>query len=329
MALAPFRRSEILGVGGYLPERVVTNHELAKTVETSHDWIVDRTGIHQRHISHSGQATSDLAFEASKIALEKAGIDAVDLDYIIVATATPDLTFPSTAVLLQSKLGNKKGVGFDVAGVCAGFLVALKTANSFLQTGQGNTALVVGAESLTRLLDMSDRATCVLFGDGAGAVVLKASDTGDGTLADRGVLSVDLQSDGSLHSILTATGGPSTNGLVGKLHMDGQEVFRHAVTKLTECAKKTLEKHGLTGDDIDWFIPHQANLRIIDAIAARFDIAKEKVVTTVQHHANTSAASIPLALWTAIEDGRVKRGDLLLHEAIGGGLIWGSALVRF
>lgn len=329
MAQAPVRRSVIAGVGGYLPERIVTNHELAQTVDTSHDWIVDRTGIHQRHVSAPGQTTSDLAFEASKIALAKAGVDAADLDYIIVATATPDLTFPSTAVLLQAKLANTKGVGFDVAGVCAGFLVAMKTANSFLQTGQGETALIVGAESLTCLLNMSDRATCVLFGDGAGAVVLKSSEMGDGTLADRGVLSVDLQSDGRLCNILRATGGPSTTGLVGTLHMDGQEVFRHAVTKLTASAKETLEKHNLTGDDIDWFIPHQANLRIIDAIAARFDIAKEKVVTTVQQHANTSAASIPLALWTAIEDGRVKQGDLLLHEAIGGGLIWGSALVRF
>lgn len=322
------KRAEIIGVGGYLPETVVTNHDFAKQIETSHEWIVERTGIHQRHFASEGEYTSDLCVKAAMRALEQAGISAEDLDYIIVGTTTPDRTFPSTATIVQRKLGNGKALGFDVAGVCAGFLVALNVANNFLRVGQGRYALVLGAECLTKMLDMNDRSTCVLFGDGAGAVILESKEIQDAE-KDSGVIGVHLQSDGRFGDILTADGGPSSTGSVGRLRMDGQEVYKHAVTKLFDSAKTTLEHYHLKGEEIDWFIPHQANLRIITSVAERLNMAPEKVITTVQKHANTSAASIPLALWVAQEEGRLKKGDLILHEAIGGGLVWGSALVRY
>lgn len=322
------KRSVIVGCGGYLPEKVVTNHDLAKIVDTSDEWITERTGIRKRHFAAKDQPTSELAVKAAHVALQNARIRAEDLDLIVVATATPDRTLPSTAVIVQGKLGNNKGLAFDVAGVCAGFLLALNVVDNFLKSGQGKYALVIGAEAMTSLLDMGDRRTCVLFGDGAGAVVVEAKNRDD-IGGDRGVLGVHLQSDGHLHNILYSDGGPSTNGKVGKLRMDGQEVYRHAVTKLTDSAKRILASHELMVDDIDWFIPHQANIRIIESVAQKLKFPMDKVVLTVQDHANTSAASIPLALWVASAEGRVKAGDLILHEAIGGGLIWGSALVRF
>ena len=329
MSKAPdLKRSLIIGCGGYLPEKVVTNHDLAKTVETSDEWIVERTGIRKRHFAAKDQATSDLAVKAALVALQDAKIRAEDLDLIIVSTATPDRTFPATATIVQAKLGNSKALAFDVAGVCAGFLLGLNVADNYLKLGQAKYALVIGAESLTSLLDMDDRRTCVLFGDGAGAVVIEAKNK-DEIDNDRGILSIKMQSDGQFHHILYSDGGPSTNGKVGKLRMDGQEVYRHAVTKLTDSAKRMLASYALTADDIDWFIPHQANIRIIESVAQKLTFPMDKVVLTVQDHANTSAASIPLALWVARLDGRLKPGDLILHEAIGGGLIWGSALIRF
>ncbi len=321
----PFR-SVISGCGHYLPDNVITNEELSKTVDTSHQWIVERTGIHQRQFALEGQLTSDLAFEASKRALEKAGVDAKELDLIVVATATPDVTFPSTGTRLQAKLGNITGLAFDVAAVCAGYLLALNVADNFLKLGQSKTALVVGAETLSRLLDMQDRRTCVLFGDGAGAVVLKAVPSDQ---TDRGVIGIHMQSDGNFHDILYADGGVSSTGTRGKVYMEGREVFRHAVTKLAASAEKTLCDYKIDPEDLDWLIPHQANLRIIEGMAKKLNMSMEKVITTVQHHANTSAASIPLALSHAVEKGQVKEGDLILHEAIGGGLVWGSGLVRF
>ncbi len=322
------KRSEITGIGGYLPENVVTNHDFAKRMDTSHEWIVERTGIHQRHFAGEGEFTSDLCVKAAERALDQAGLTAEELDYIIVGTTTPDRTFPSTATIVQRKLGNRKALGFDVAGVCAGFLVALNVANNFLRVGQGKYALVIGAECLTKMLDMEDRSTCVLFGDGAGAVVLEGKEL-ENPKVDSGIIGVHLQSDGRFNDILTADGGPSSTGSVGRLRMDGQEVYKHAVTKLFDSAKTTLDHYNLTGEDIDWFIPHQANLRIISSVAERLNMSSDKVITTVQKHANTSAASIPLAMWVAQSEGRLKKGDLILHEAIGGGLVWGSALVRY
>ena len=325
----PLKRSVILGCGGYLPEKVLTNDDLSKIVDTSDEWIVSRTGIKKRHFAAPGQAVSDLALKASQLALQNAGIGPEDLDLIVVGTATPDLTFPSTAHILQGKLGgNKRGLAFDVAGACAGFLLGLNMADNFLKLGQGRYALVVGAEAFSAILNMEDRRTCVLFGDGAGAVVLEGQRKDDSP-QERGILGIEMYSDGQFHHILYADGGPSTNGKVGRLCMEGQEVYRHAVTKLTESAKKILEDYHLSVQDIDWFIPHQANVRIIESVAQKLNFPLEKVILTVQDHANTSAASIPLALWVATSEGRVKPGDLILHEAIGGGLIWGSALIRF
>lgn len=321
---APFR-SLIIGCGHYLPETVVTNDDLSQRVDTSHEWIVERTGIHQRQFAADHELTSDLALEASRGALAQAGLTAKDLDLIIVATATPDVTFPSTGTRLQAKLGNTTGLAFDVAAVCAGYLLALNMADNFLRLGQGKTALVVGAETLSRLLDMDDRRTCVLFGDGAGAVVLRAVPSQE---TDRGVMGVHLQSDGNFHDILYADGGVSSTGTRGKVHMEGREVFRHAVTKLAASAEKTLAHYQVHPEDLDWLIPHQANLRIIEGMAKKLEMSMDKVITTVQHHANTSAASIPLALSHAVGEGKVKEGDLILHEAIGGGLVWGSGLVR-
>lgn len=321
----PFR-SVISGCGHYLPENVITNEDLSKIVETSHDWIVERTGIHQRQFAAEGQLTSDLALEASKMALENANIDPKDVDIIVLATATPDVTFPSTATRLQAKLGNTTGLAFDVAAVCAGYLLALNVADNFIRMGQAKTALVVGAETLSRLLDMKDRRTCVLFGDGAGATVLKAVPSEE---TDRGVIGIHMQSDGNFHDILYADGGVSSTGTRGKVHMEGKEVFRHAVTKLAASAEKTLTDYKIDPDELDWLIPHQANIRIIEGMAKKLNMSMDKVITTVQHHANTSAASIPLALSHAVQQGKVKEGDLILHEAIGGGLVWGSGLVRF
>jgi 3-oxoacyl-[acyl-carrier-protein] synthase-3 len=322
------KRSVIIGCGGYVPEKVVTNYDLAKIVETSDEWIVERTGIKRRHFVANNQPTSDLAVKAAQIALHNSKIRAEDIDLIIVSTATPDRIFPSTATIVQGKLGNSKALAFDVAGVCAGFLLALNVADNFLKIGQGRYALVIGAEVMSSLLDMEDRRTCVLFGDGAGAVVIEGKEKAQ-LKNDEGILGFQLQSDGQFHHILYSDGGPSTNGKVGKLRMEGQEVYRHAVTKLTDSAKKILLSHNLKVEDIDWFIPHQANIRIIQSVAQKLNLPMEKIILTVQDHANTSAASIPLALWVAISGGHLKPGQLILHEAIGGGLIWGSALVRF
>lgn len=321
-------KSVIRGCGAYLPEKIVTNQELAKTVDTSHEWIVERTGIHQRHVAADGEFTSDLATKAALMALEHAGLGPNDIDLIIVATASPDFTFPSTATRVQHKIGNTKGLAYDVAGVCAGFLVGLDVADSYLRIGKVKRALVIGAEKVSSLLDENDRTTCVLFGDGAGAVILEAIEAEDNP-NDRGIMGVHVQSDGRFCDILYADGGPSSNGKIGKIKMSGQEVFKHAVTKLSEAAEFALTTHNIKSEEIDWFIPHQANLRIIEGMMKKLNLPPEKVIITVDRHANTSAASIPLALSEAVHSGRVKPGDLILHEAIGGGLVWGSALLRF
>lgn len=321
-------KSVIRGCGAYLPEKIVTNQELAKTVDTSHEWIVERTGIHQRHVAAEGEFTSDLATKAALMALDHAGLGPNDIDLIIVATASPDFTFPSTATRVQHKIGNTKGLAYDVAGVCAGFLVGLDVADSYLRIGKVKRALVIGAEKVSSLLDENDRTTCVLFGDGAGAVVLEAIEAKDNP-DDRGIMGVHVQSDGRFCDILYADGGPSSNGKVGKIKMSGQEVFKHAVTKLSEAAEFALTTHNIKSEEIDWFIPHQANLRIIEGMMKKLNLPPEKVIITVDRHANTSAASIPLALSEAVHSGKVKPGDLILHEAIGGGLVWGSALLRF
>jgi len=320
-------RSVITGVGGYLPQRILTNHELATVVDTSHEWIVERTGIHQRHFAEKDELTSHLCAKAAQCALKNAGKDIKEIDLIIVATASPDLTFPSTAALTQKLLKNTNALAFDVAGVCAGFLLALQVADNFLRLKQAKTALVIGGETFSRLLDMEDRRTNVLFGDGAGAIVLESMEPEKA--GTRGVFGVHLQTDGQFSDILYTDGGPSLTGQAGKIRMSGQEVYRHAVVKLTDSAVKILADYNITIDDIDWFIPHQANVRIIESVAQRLNLSPEKIIVTVDKHANTSAASIPLALWAATQDGRVKQGDLILHEAIGGGLIWGSALIRY
>jgi 3-oxoacyl-[acyl-carrier-protein] synthase-3 len=321
-------RARIVGCGGYLPERVVTNGELAQRMDTSDEWIVARTGIKQRHVAAEGETTSDLATRAGERALDAAGIAGRDVDLIVLATTTPDETFPATATRVQARLGLANGFAFDVQAVCAGFVYALAVADNFLRLGQASTALVIGAETFTRILDWNDRTTAVLFGDGAGAVVLRAM-PGEGTIADRGVLSTHLHSDGRFHDALYVDGGPSTSRQVGHVRMDGQEVFRQAVTKLSEVVEEALGAHGLTGADVDWLVPHQANKRIIDGMARRLGLGANRVVTTVDRHANTSAASIPLALAEAAGDGRLRAGQLVLIEAIGGGLAWGAGLVRW
>lgn len=328
MADSTVTRSEIIGWGGYLPSQIVTNQDLEKIVQTSHEWIFERTGICQRHFASPDQVTSDLGTEAAKKALQTAQIDPNDIDLIIVGTATPDKTFPSTATYIQEKIGNTRGFAFDVAAVCSGFLVGLSVADKYIQSRQVKNVLVIGAETPSRILDMEDRRTSVLFGDGAGAVVLRAR-PGNGTSADTGIIDTRIYSDGRFGGILNTDGGPSSTQNVGKIQMEGREVYRHAVEKLSAAAEFILNENNLTASDIDWFIPHQANSRIIEAVAKRLNFPAEKVVLTVNKHANTSAASIPLALNEAILDGRVKKGHLILHEAIGGGLIWGSALVRF
>jgi 3-oxoacyl-[acyl-carrier-protein] synthase-3 len=321
-------RSVIQGCGSYLPERIVTNDELAKTMDTSDEWIRQRTGIRQRHIAADGEFTSHLALKASERALVHAGVKASDLDLIILATATPDETFPATATRVQQGLGMTSGAAFDVQAVCAGFVYGLAVADSMIKSGIASTALVIGAETFSRILDWNDRGTCVLFGDGAGAVVIKA-EQGRGTSADRGVLANALHSDGRQHDILYVDGGPSSTRTTGFLRMEGKEVFKHAVINMAAVVGEVLKKAALAPKDIDWLVPHQANKRIIDVTGRKLGLPADRVVVTVDKHANTSAASIPLALDAAVGDGRIKKGDLLLLEGIGGGLAWGASLVRW
>lgn len=321
-------RSVVLGCGHYLPERVVPNHEFAQRLDTSDDWIVSRSGIERRHFAAHGEATSHLATHALRAALANAGLMPEDLDGIVVATSTPDLTFPSVASMVQGALGLKRGFAFDIQAVCAGFVYALAQADALIRVGTARRLAVIGAETFSRILDHDDRGTAVLFGDGAGAVILGAM-PGAGTSDDRGILSVDLNSDGSQRDILYVDGGPSTTGTAGCLRMEGREVFRHAVEKLAETAETAIARAGLTPADVDWVVPHQANLRIIRATAQRLGVPMERVVVTVQDHGNTSAASIPLALSVAASEGRFKPGDLMVCEAIGGGLVWGSVVLRW
>jgi len=322
------RRSLVTGCGSYLPARVMTNAELAKTVDTTDEWIVQRTGIRERRIAAEGEYTSDLAVKAADAALSMVGMAADEIDLIICATSTPDETFPATATRIQSQLGMTRGAAFDVQAVCSGFVYGLAVADNFIRAGQANTALVIGAETFSRILDWQDRSTCVLFGDGAGAVVLQGVES-DGGPKERGVLSTHIYSDGRHHDALYVDGGPSTTGTAGHLRMDGREVFRHAVVRMAEAIDAALEANGLTPGDIDWLVPHQANLRIIEAMARRLNLPSDRVVVTVDRHANTSAASIPLALCQAVHDERIHHGDLILMEAMGGGFTWGSALLRW
>ncbi len=322
------RRSVIEGVGSYLPQRVLTNAELALMVDTSDDWISERTGIRERHIAADGELTSDLAVAAGKAALADAAIEASEVDLVIVATATPDQTFPATAATVQALLGMTTGASFDLQAVCSGFVYGLATADAFIRSGQADTILVIGAETFSRILDWKDRGTCVLFGDGAGAAVLRVA-VGPPDVASRGIITNVLHSDGRFRDKLYVDGGPSSTGTVGHLRMEGREVFKHAVTNIAAVMEEALAKAGVTPDDIDWFVPHQANLRILDGTARRFGIQDHRVVVTVEKHGNTSAASIPLALDTAVKDGRIKKGDLVLMEAMGGGFTWGASLVRF
>jgi 3-oxoacyl-[acyl-carrier-protein] synthase-3 len=321
-------RAVVRGVGHYLPERMVPNTEFESLVDTTDEWIRTRTGIERRHFAAEGEATSDLASIAAERALSDAGLTAGDMDAVIVATSTPDLTFPSVATMVQTRIGMTRGFAFDIQAVCAGFVYALATANSLVLSGQARRVLVIGAETFSRILDFTDRATCVLFGDGAGAVVLEAIE-GAGTTADRGILSVDLNSDGAHRELLYVDGGPSTTGTAGHLKMQGNAVFRHAVEKLAETAHHALGKVGLSGRDVDWIVPHQANLRIIQATAQRMQVPMERVVLTVQDHGNTSAASIPLALSVGKARGQLKPGHLVVTEAIGGGLAWGAVVLRW
>ncbi len=322
------RRSQVVGWGSYLPRRIVTNDELSQTLETSDRWIVERTGIRQRHIAADGECTSDLARAASRKALERAGIGADALDLIVLATATPDNTFPSTATQVQAALGMTRGAAFDIQAVCTGFVYALAVADNFIRAGGAETVLVIGAETFSRILDWSDRSTCVLFGDGAGALVLRAAEV-DGEARPRGVLSTHLHSDGRYRDLLYVDGGPSSTRTVGALRMAGREVFRHAVGLLAGAVDEALAANGLVPADIDWLVPHQANKRILDATARKLGLPTDKVVYTVERHANTSAASIPLALAEAADDGRIRPGHLVLLEGMGGGFTWGSAVVRW
>ncbi len=323
-------RSRMISSGAYLPEKILTNNDLAKLVDTSDAWIEQRTGIKSRHIAAKGQTTSDMATQAAWRALEKAGLTGADIDAVILATATPDQTFPATAVTVQDNIGmGDRGFAFDIQAVCSGFIYALATADNFIKAGQARRVLVIGAERFSSILDWTDRSTCVLFGDGAGAVILEADDTATGTREDRGILSTHLHSDGAQRGLLYVDGGPATTGTVGHIRMNGKEVFRHAVTRMGEVITESLAKNGLQASDIQWLVPHQANKRIIDATAEKLSLPPERVIVTVAHHGNTSAASIPLALAAAVEDGRIQRGDLLLMEAMGGGLTWGAALVRW
>lgn len=320
-------RAVVVGVGHYLPERVVPNAEFEQTIETSDEWIKSRSGIERRHFAAEGQTTSDMAARAAEAAISAAGLSPDDIDAIVLATSTADLTFPSAATMVQARLGMTRGFAYDVQAVCAGFVFALTNANALIVSGQAKRVLVIGAETFSRLMDWSDRSTCVLFGDGAGAVILEAQ-SGNGSAEDRGILSCDLNSDGRHKDILYVDGGVST-GTTGYLRMQGKEVFRHAVEKLAQTAHAALDKIGLSGEDVDWIVPHQANIRIIEGTAKRMQVPMDRVIVTVQDHGNTSAASIPLALSVGVERGQIKPGDLLVTEAIGGGLAWGSVVLRW
>ena len=321
-------RTVIRGVGGYLPARVVTNSDLAKLVDTSDAWITERTGIKERRIAAEGELTSTMGAIAARAALDDAGLAPEDIDLIILATSTPDQTFPASAVTIQAELGITHGAAFDVQAVCSGFIFALTTADNYLKSGMFKRALVIGAEAFSRILDWEDRSTCVLFGDGAGAVVVEAQKL-NGVMTDRGILATCLRSDGRYRDKLYVDGGPSSTGTVGHLRMDGPEVFRHAVTKISEVIGTTLDQAGYKASDIDWFVPHQANKRILDGAAKKLGLDKDRIIITLDKHANTSAASIPLALNTARADGRIKTGDLVLLEAMGGGFTWGAVLLRW
>ena len=320
-------RSAVTGVGSYLPEDIVTNADLAKVVDTTDEWIIERTGIRQRHRARHDQPTSDLATEAAMKALEAAGKTPADVDLIIVATTTPDMTFPATASIVQRKLGAPTCIAFDVQAVCSGFVYAISVADGFVSRGNAKCALVIGAEEMTRLMDWTDRSTCVLFGDGAGAVVLEPRE-GQGTKADTGLLGFALRSDGNKTDLLYVDGGPATTGTVGHLRMQGNQVFRHAVVNIAEAITAACAASGIEVSDVDWFVPHQANSRIIKGVGDRLGLDEDKIILTVADHANTSAASIPLALDTGIRDGRIKKGDLVLLEAMGGGLTWGACAFR-
>jgi 3-oxoacyl-[acyl-carrier-protein] synthase-3 len=317
-------RSIVRGVGSYLPERIITNDELSKTLDTSDEWIQQRVGIKQRHVAAEGEFTSDLAVHAARRALDDARVSPDEIDLIVLATTTPDLTFPATAAIVQQKLGMHHGAAFDIQAVCSGFVYGMVTADSFLKNGMARRALVIGAETATRILDWTDRSTAVLFGDGAGAAVLELG--GDG---DRGILASSLRSDGHFADKLNTTGGPSTTRSIGFVKMEGKEVFRHAVGKITDVVENVLSATGYTVKDLDWFVPHQANRRIIEGAGEKLHIPPEKVIITVDRHANTSAASVPLALTEAVRDGRIKRGDLVMIEAMGGGFTWGASLIRW
>ena len=321
-------RAVVAGIGHYLPQNIVTNADLEKIVDTSDEWIKSRSGIERRHFVAKGETTSDLAAAAARAALLDANLSAGDIDAIVLATSTADLTFPSAATMVQAKIGMRQGFAFDVQAVCAGFIYALSTANALILSGQAKRVLVIGAESFSKLMDWQDRTTSVLFGDGAGALVLEADETATGTNTDRGILATDLHSDGQFSDLLYVDGGTST-GTTGFLRMQGKEVFRHAVEKLAQTAHTALEKAGFGANDVDWIVPHQANLRIISATAQRMGVEMERVVVTVQDHGNTSAASIPLALSVGVARGQIKRGDLLVTEAIGGGLAWGAVVLRW
>lgn len=322
------KRAVVQGVGHYLPERIVPNSHFEKTLDTTDEWIQTRSGIERRHFAAEGETTSDMAIHAARAALKSAGMEANEIDAVIVATSTPDLTFPAVATMVQAGLGMTRGFGFDVQAVCAGFVFALTNANALIISGQVKSVLVIGAETFSRIMDWSDRSTCVLFGDGAGAVILRAED-GTGAPTDRGILSSDLNSDGRLRDMLYVDGGVSTSGQSGKLRMQGNPLFRQAVDKLTSTARTALAKVELDDSAVDWIVPHQANIRIIKGTARKMGLPMERVILTVQDHGNTSAASIPLALSVGVERGQIKRGDLLLTEAIGGGLAWGAVVLRW
>ena len=320
-------RAVVKGVGHYLPERIVPNAEFEKTLDTTDEWIVSRSGIQNRHFAGDGETTSMMATEAAKAALAMAGLEAADVDAIVLATSTADLTFPSAATMVQANLGMKNGFAFDVQAVCAGFVFALTNANALIVSGQAKRVLVIGAETFSKIMDWTDRGTCVLFGDGAGALLLEAED-GAGNASDRGILATDLNSDGTYRDLLYVDGGTST-GTTGYLRMQGNQVFRHAVAKLAATAETAMERAGVTADDVDWIVPHQANIRIIQGTAKKMDVPMERVVGTVQDHGNTSAASIPLAMSVGVARGQIKQGDLVVTEAIGGGLAWGAVVLRW
>ena len=321
-------RSVVMGCGSYLPKKVVTNDDLAKIIDTSDAWITERTGIKRRHMAAEGETTSDLAFMAARDAIDAAHIAVDEIDLVVCATTTPDDTFPSVATKIQARLGMSRGAAFDVQAVCSGFIYGLSVADNFIRCGEANTVLLIGAETMTRLLDWKDRSTCVLFGDGAGAVVLQGAQ-GQGTIADRGVLNAKIHSDGRQREMLYVDGGPSSTGTVGHLRMQGKEVFRHAVLNIASAIEESAKSAGISPHDIQWFVPHQANQRILDGTARRLGISTDRVISTIAEHGNTSAASVPLALCTAVKDGRIKRGDLVLLEAMGGGFTWGASLIRW